>query len=343
MNEEFLDDINWLLKENQKIVVKDYEEDMGFGYLPWSRPPELYLKYGIINLDKPPGPTSHQVASWVKRILEVSKTGHGGTLDPMVTGVLPIGLEKATIVMRYIVGSSKEYVGVIHLHCDASEDIIQDIFSIFKGRIYQRPPQRSSVRRKLRTRTIYSLKILEIENRDVLFHVDCESGFYVRKLAHDIGLIIGCGAHLSELRRIRAGPFHENEYLVSLYDLVKAKYLWDSKNEFEVMRKTVIPLEYIFKNYPKIMLKDTAVASVVYGAQLKIPGILTYTDDVKKDNKVILLTRRGEAVAVATANYDAKDLLSLEKGIATTTERVIMEKGIYPPMWKNVKPNDIKP
>ncbi len=343
MNEKYLDNINWLLKENQKIVVKDYEEDMGFGYLPWSRPPELYLKYGVINLDKPPGPTSHQVASWVKRILEVSKTGHGGTLDPMVTGVLPIGLEKATIVMRYIVGSSKEYVGVIHLHCNVSEDIIQDVFSIFKGRIYQRPPQRSSVRRKLRTRTIYSLKILEIENRDVLFHVECESGFYVRKLAHDIGLIIGCGAHLSELRRVRAGPFHENEYLVSLYDLVKAKYLWDTKNEFETMRKTVTPLEYIFGDYPKIILKDTAVASVVYGAQLKIPGILAYTDDIRKDKKAILLTRRGEAVAVVTSNYDAEDFLSLEKGVATTTERVIMEKGIYPPMWKSVMPSDIKP
>ena len=336
MSIEYLDNIKWLLKKGQKIIVKDYEEDMGLGYLPWSRPPEFYIKYGVINLDKPPGPTSHQVASWVKRVLGVSKTGHGGTLDPMVTGVLPIGLEKATIAMRYIVGSSKEYVGIIHLHCDVSEDVTHNVFLLFKGRIYQRPPQRSSVRRKLRTRTIYSLKVLETNERDILFHINCESGFYVRKLAHDIGLIIGCGAHLSELRRVRAGPFHENEYLVSLYDLVGAKYMWDSKNDFDEIRKTVVPLEYIFRNYPKIILKDTAVASIVYGAQLKIPGILAYTDDLKRNEKAILLTRRGEAVAIVISNYDAKELLSLEKGVASITERVIMEKGIYPPMWKNV-------
>lgn len=334
MTENYFDKISWLLKNDQKIIVKDYEEDMGFGYCPWSRPPELYIRYGILNLDKPPGPTSHQVSSWVKRILEVSKTGHGGTLDPMVTGVLPIGLERATIAMRFIVGSSKEYVGIIHLHCDASESEINRVFSVFKGRIYQRPPQKSSVRRKLRTRMIYSLNVMEMETRDILFHISCESGFYVRKLAHDIGLILGCGAHLSELRRIRAGPFHEKEHLVTLYDLVKAKYLWDVKNDFDEMRKTVVPLEYVFREYPKIIMKDTAVASIIYGAQLKIPGILAYTDDLKRNDRVILLSRRGEAVAVAFSNFSADDLVSVEKGVATLTDRVIMEKDIYPPMWR---------
>ncbi len=334
MSSDYIQNIKWLLKDGQNLIIKSEEDELGFGFLPWERPPELYIKYGAVNLDKPPGPTSHQVAAWVKRILGVSKTGHGGTLDPMVTGVLPIGLEKATLVMRYIVGSSKEYVGIIHLHSDVDEEDLRRVFSLFKGRIYQKPPQRSSVRRRLRTRAIYSLEILEIEGRDILFHINCESGFYVRKLAHDIGLILGCGAHLAELRRVRAGPFHEKDHLATLYDLVGAKYLWDEEDDFSLMRKVVVPMEYVFKDFPKIIVKDTAVASIVYGAQLKIPGIMAFTDDVEKDKRVILITRKGEAIAVALSKYTAEDLRSLDKGVATLTERVVMEKGIYPPMWK---------
>ena len=334
MSSDYIKDISWLLKPNQAIIVRDEEEDFGLGYPPWERPPEIYIRYGAINLDKPPGPTSHQVAAWVKRILRVSKTGHGGTLDPMVTGVLPIGLEKATLVMRYIVGSSKEYVGVMRLHSDISENELRMVFNLFRGRVYQRPPQRSSVRRRLRTRTIYGLDILEIDGRDILFHINCESGFYVRKLAHDIGLILGCGAHLAELRRIRAGPFDENHYLASLYDVVGAKYRWDEEDDFSLMRRVIVPLEYVFREFPKIVVKDTAVASIVYGAQLKIPGILAYSDDVVRDKRVILITRKGEAVAVAISKFSAEELRELDKGVAAITERVIMEKGIYPPMWK---------
>ena len=337
MTDVSLRDLDWLMNKGQEFIVVNEEEDLGFGYRPWERPPEIYIKYGVMNLDKPPGPTSHQVASWVKRILEVSKTGHGGTLDPMVTGVLPIGIEKATLVMRYIVGTSKEYVGLIHLHCDVPDEDLNHVFRLFKGRVYQKPPVRSSVRRKLRTRTIYNLKILEREGKDILFHINCESGFYVRKLAHDIGLILGCGAHLAELRRIRAGPYHENYHLSTLYDLVSAKYIWMEEGDFSKMREIIIPMEYTFKNFSKIIIKDSAVASIIYGAQLKFPGILAYTNDIKKEDKAVLLTKRGEAVAVVIVKYDTEELLNMEKGIVALTERVVMEKGLYPPLWKNKK------
>jgi H/ACA ribonucleoprotein complex subunit 4 len=337
MSNDYLDNIEWLLVNTQKILVKDEEEDIGFGYLPWERPPELYIRYGVVNLDKPPGPTSHQVTSWVKRILEVSKTGHGGTLDPMVTGVLPVGLERATLVMRYIVGSSKEYVGVIHLHCDIDDDMVESVFKLFVGRVYQKPPVRSSVRRKLRTRHIYRLDIIERMGRDILFRISCESGFYVRKLAHDIGLIIGCGAHLSELRRTRAGILDEHYRLVTLYDLVAAKYLWDEEGDFSMMRSVIIPMEYILKPFPKIIVKDSAVASVVYGAQLKAPGILALTSDIKKDERLVLLSKKGEAIAIAVSRYDADEIMDMDKGVVTITERVVMERDLYPPMWKSVK------
>jgi len=329
----YINELRWIIGDRNLYVVDD-EEDMGFGFNPLSRPEELYIRYGVVNLDKPPGPTSHQVATWVKRMLGVSKTGHGGTLDPMVTGVLPIGIERSTVVMRYIVGASKEYVGVMHLHGDVDPDELNRIFRLFRGRIYQKPPVRSSVRRRIRTRAIYSSEILDIDGRDVLFRVECESGFYVRKYVHDMGLVLGVGAHMTELRRTRAGPFTENEYLVSLYDLSSAIYLWRETGDFSLMRKAIVPLEYILKMYPIFVIKDSAVASIIYGAQLKAPGLLAYTDDVKRLGRVGILTKKGELVAFALSQYDADELSGVARGVVATTERVVMEKGLYPPMWK---------
>jgi len=332
----FIRSLQWLI-DGRNLYVIGEEEDLGFGFEPWNRPEELYIRYGIVNLDKPPGPTSHQVTTWVKRVLGVSKTGHGGTLDPMVTGVLPVGIERSTIVMRYVVGSAKEYVGVMHLHGDVDIDEFMRVFNLFKGRIYQKPPVRSSVRRRIRTRTIYSSEVLDIEGRDVLFRVECESGFYVRKYVHDIGLVLGIGAHMTELRRTRAGPFSEKEYLVSLYDLASAVYLWRETGDFTLMRKTIVPLEYVLKMYPIIVIKDSAVASIIYGAQLKAPGVIAYTEDVKRLGRVGIVTKKGELVAFAISQYDASELSTLEKGVVATTERVVMEKGLYPPMWKTSK------
>ncbi len=332
----FIRSLQWLI-DGKNLYVVGEEEDLGFGFEPWDRPEELYIRYGIVNLDKPPGPTSHQVTTWVKRILGVSKTGHGGTLDPMVTGVLPVGIERSTLVMRYIVGSAKEYVGVMHLHGDVDRDEFMRVFNLFKGRIYQKPPVRSSVRRRIRTRTIYSSEVLDIEDRDVLFRVECESGFYVRKYVHDIGLVLGIGAHMTELRRTRAGPFSEKAYLVSLYDLASAVYLWRETGDFTLMRKTIVPLEYVLKMYPIIVIKDSAVASIIYGAQLKAPGVIAYTEDVKRLGRVGIVTKKGELVAFAISQYDASELSTMEKGVVATTERVVMEKGLYPPMWKTSK------
>lgn len=333
---DFTKDLKWLLGDKDVYVVDD-EEDMGFGFNPWNRPEELYIRYGIVNLDKPPGPTSHQVTTWVKRILEVSKAGHGGTLDPMVTGVLPIGIEKSTLVMRYIVGSVKEYVGVMRLHDGVDPEAFERVFNLFRGRIYQKPPVRSSVRRRIRTRTVYSSEILDIVDRDILFRIECESGFYVRKYVHDIGLVLGIGAHMTELRRTRAGPFTENDHFISLYDLASAVYLWRNVGDFSLMREAIIPLEYILKMYPLIVIKDSAVASIIYGAQLKVPGVLAYTSDIRKNGRVGIITKKGELVAIAISQYDSNELSSVERGVVAVTERVVMEKGLYPPMWKPIK------
>lgn len=316
-----------------KFEVIDEDIDLDAGVHPLERDVEYYIKYGVINLDKPRGPTSHQVATWVKRILDVGKAGHGGTLDPGVSGVLPIGVERATPAMRYIVGSAKEYVGVIRLHGDVPESELEGVLNLFKkGRIYQKPPFRSSVRRKLRTREIYSFTIIEREGRDLLFRIRCESGFYVRKLAHDIGLLLGVGAHLDELRRVAAGPFSEEKHLVSLYDLYAAKYYLDQGDE-SLVKKVILPVEYVFKNFPKLVVKDSAVASIAYGAQLKRPGIFAYSGSFKEGDIVALFTKRSELVAVVRMLYSLGDLLKMEKGVVAETLRVFMERDLYPRMW----------
>jgi len=331
---EWIENFRWLMDEPD-MMIKDEEEDYGFGVHPLKRDIDSYISHGVINLDKPRGPTSHQVTAWVKHMLKVSKTGHGGTLDPMVSGVLPIGIERATPAMRYIVGSYKEYVGVIHLHGDVDEDELENVLKLFKkGRIYQKPPYRSSVRRRLRTKEIYDFNVVEREGRDLLFKVRCESGFYVRKLAHDIGLILGVGAHLNELRRVAAGPFKEEHNLVTLYDLAAGIYLLREEGDESYIRKIIMPYEYVFKNYPKIIVKDTAVASIAYGAQLKAPGILAVSGVFKKNERVALFTKRSEVIGVVIAKYTGDEVLKMDRGIVALTERILIERELYPPMWK---------
>jgi len=331
---EWIENFKWLIKD-VKPIIKSEEIDYGFSYHPKERPIETYISHGVINLDKPRGPTSHQVAAWVKHMLKVSKTGHGGTLDPMVSGVLPIGIERATPAMRYIVGSAKEYIGIIHLHSDVNEDELDRVIKLFsKGRIYQKPPYRSSVRRRLRTKEIYNLEIIEKENKDILFKIRCESGFYVRKLAHDIGLILGVGAHLSELRRVAAGPFNEDENLSTLYDLAAALYLYENDGDESLLRKVILPYEYIFKYYPKIVVKDSTVASLAYGAQLKAPGILAIIGSFNKGDRVALFTKKSEIIGIAIAEYSSEDIIKLDKGVITKTERILIERELYPPLWK---------
>ncbi|MBS7637980.1 RNA-guided pseudouridylation complex pseudouridine synthase subunit Cbf5, partial [Candidatus Bathyarchaeota archaeon] len=184
----------WEIDRN--IIVRAEEEtDPSFGCPPEQRPIEKHIRFGVINLDKPPGPTSHEVVSWVKRILDLDRAGHGGTLDPKVTGVLPITLEEATKVVQALLESGKEYICIMKTHGEEREEKVVEVLKLFEGRIYQRPPIRASVKRRLRTRTIYRIEYLEGDGRNWLFKVACESGTYIRKLCvvGDTELILSNG------------------------------------------------------------------------------------------------------------------------------------------------------
>ncbi|MDP3639690.1 MAG: LAGLIDADG family homing endonuclease [Nanoarchaeota archaeon] len=164
----------------RKLLIKK-EAEGTFGKPPEDRSTAELLTYGVINLDKPKGPTSHQVSDYVKKILPCKRAGHSGTLDPGVTGVQPVAIGKATRITQFLLTAPKEYVGIMHLHKDITEETLKKAAEQFVGKILQLPPVKSAVKRQLREREIYAFEILEMKGREVLFRVRCQAGTYVRK------------------------------------------------------------------------------------------------------------------------------------------------------------------
>ena len=313
----------------RELLVKSNEEPGDFGTLPHKRSIEELLQKGIINVNKPAGPTSHQICEWVQDILKVEKVGHSGTLDPNVTGVLVTGIGDGTKILQSLLGAGKEYVCLMHLHEDAEEKEIEKIFKEFTGKIYQTPPLKSAVKRVLRVRKIYYLELLEKEGKDVLFKVGCEAGTYIRKLCVDIGMVLGIGAHMQQLRRTRVGKIDE-ENIVTLHDLKDAYHYWKEDGEEKYLRKAVQPMEAGFAHLPRIVVSDHAVDSLCFGAQLAVPGVLKVDSGIKKGSLVAVLTQKGEGVLLARTLMKSEEILKEKHGFAVKTERVLMEKGVYP-------------
>ncbi len=307
-----------------------------YGHDPWKRPIPLLLKLGVVNLDKPAGVTSSQATGWVKQMLEAGKAGHSGTLDPKVTGVLPVMLNNATKVVGAVLESSKEYVGVMHLHSDVELEKVKEVAEAFVGTITQTPPVKSAVKREPRERRIYSLEILENQGRDILFKTEVEAGTYIRKLCHDIGGQLGVGAHMTELRRTKAGPFTESS-AVTLQELSEAWNLFKENGEEALLRKAVLPVEEAVKDLPKIYVKDSAVDSICNGSRLGVNGIAELEDAVREGGQVAVMTLRGEVVSLGRALMDAALVPEAWEGDAATTDRVIMGKNTYPKIWGKQK------
>ncbi len=254
--------------------------------------------------------------------------------DPKVTGVLPVALENATKVIGNIVHSGKEYVCVMQLHSEVSEDKLRKVLNEFVGKIYQKPPLRSSVKRTIRVKTIYYIELLEYTGKYALLRIGCEAGTYMRKLCHDVGEVLGVGAHMRELRRTRTGPFKEDETLVTMQQLSEAIYEWRSSGSEKLLRKTILPMEYIVSHMSKIIIRDSAVDSIAHGADLAVPGIVMLHDNIRRGDKVALMTLKGELVALGKALMSSKEIGEVSKGIAVKTIRVVMPPGVYPKKWK---------
>jgi len=279
-------------------------------------------------------PTSHEVVAWTKRILKIPKIGHSGTLDPQVSGVLPLGLGEATKALGVLLLGPKEYQAVGRLHSLTSKERLDDILKQFQGEIFQKPPQRSSVLRRTRIRKIYEMELLEQKERLLLLRVLCEAGTYIRKLFYDIGEVLGPGATMIELRRSRVHQFDETQKLVTLHQLSDAFSHWEEKKDDSKLLKFIQPIEHALSEVKSVVIRDSAVDALCHGAQLAIPGILEISPTLKKGELVAIYTQKGEIVALAEAvmsNYEIKDSV---KGHAFQTKRIIMAPNTYPKSWR---------
>lgn len=322
-----------LLDGVDKMVTKCTDcSPSGHGTMPANRPMDEYLKYGVVTIDKPSNPSSHEVVTWVKDILGCERTGHSGTLDPKVTGVLTVCLNRATRLTKSQQNAGKTYVCVVEFERETTGEKFRAACRKLTGHLFQRPPMMCAVKRDLRLRWVYQIDIIEFTPRKALFEVRCEAGTYIRTLCTHIGLYIGCGAFMADLRRTQSGWTKEDE-CVTLHDLQDAWHMYKTGREEKYLRKVVRPLESLLVEYPRIMIKDSAVNSICYGGQLSVRGILKYDRDFDTNSTVVLMTAKGEAVALATPLVSSCQVADMERGVVTRTKRVIMEKDLYPRCW----------
>lgn len=255
------------------------------------KPIEELLKFGIINIDKPQGPTSFSVSHFIMRELKSNKTSHMGTLDPQVTGVLPVLLGRACRLSNYFMHRNKTYIGIMRLHEDIDDKNLNKIIEKFIGKIMQLPPVRSRVKRQIREREIISFKILEREGKDILFETEVQAGTYIRKLCDDMGKEIG-GAHMLELRRTKAGLFNEDK-IVNLYLFEKAVGEYKKGNE-KPLREIIVPAEIISQLYPVVQVNPASLKKILTGKPL-------FKNDIKDnlpDKDIFVLFNNDKFVGV---------------------------------------------
>lgn len=310
------------------LIKKESITNPEHGCYPDKRPTDILINYGVVNINKPKGPTSHQVSEYLQKILHISKAGHSGTLDPAVTGVLPMALGKATRIVQTLLPAGKEYVGIMHLHKPVEVAKLKKTLNKFVGKIKQLPPIKSAVKRQVRERSIYYLDIIEAEEQDVLFRIGCQAGTYIRKFCHDAGIKLGTGAHMAQLIRTKAGPFTDKD-MITLQDLSDEYWLWKEKGS-EKIREHIKPVEEATNYFQKVWVLDNAADTVCHGIDLKTPGISKLHDDIKKNNTVCIMSLKDELIALGTAEMSSKEMMQKDRGVAVKTHKVFMEPGTYP-------------
>ena len=259
------------------------------------------LEFGIININKPSGPTSFDISDLIRKKLKSRKTSHFGTLDPKVTGVLPIALNRACKLTGFFLGEDKEYIGVMRIHRDIPLKEVEEVIKEkFTGEIIQLPPVKSRVKREKRKREIKKFELLEKDGQNILFHVVCEGGTYIRKLISDLGDELKIGAHMLELRRTRAGIFKE-ENSVNLYDFEKAL---DNEKE---LRKIIIPGEIITELHPVVEIKEAYIGKVLHGIPIH-DKFLKKKVKMEKDSKISVFS--GDKFIGMFKVINAKDIFA---------------------------------
>lgn len=284
----------------------------------------------IILIDKPRGPSSHQVAAWVRDMTGVSSVGHTGTLDPPVSGVLVILIGRAVRLTTILHQDDKEYIALLRLQGDVSDAELKEVIALFTGRIYQKPPKRSAVKRALRIREIQDIELLSREGRLVLLRVRCDSGTYIRSLCHHIGMACGVGGHMAELRRTRSGPFLEKD-CVTLHTLRDAVELARAGDDAPLRSIVRSPLEAL-EGIPRVYIKESAADAICHGARLSSKGIISH-DNFQMEDQVAILVEN-DLIAVGDALISSSRIVPGEKGLVIAPHIVMQDIGVYPKVWK---------
>jgi len=315
-------------KQAKVVVLRDETTSPECGKRPFERSLSERLKFGIVNINKPQGPSSHQVSANVKQILGVSKAGHSGTLDPNVTGCLVVALNSASRVNQFLLKAGKEYTCLLRLHAEIGEEKAREVVGSLVGSVKQVPPVRSAVKRVLREREVYYIDILEVDPHYVLFRVGCQAGTYIRKLCTEIGEKAGIGAHMQQLIRTKAGPFNVEES-VSLVDLQDAYVEYKEGND-KALKSIIQPPEKAVSFMKGVWVGDRAVGNIAYGSDLFIAGVCKMSEGIEKGEIVAVYSLKDELVAVGEASTSGSGVKSLKKGVFVKTHKIFMERGIYP-------------
>ncbi|NMJ76878.1 RNA-guided pseudouridylation complex pseudouridine synthase subunit Cbf5 [Nanohaloarchaea archaeon] len=310
---------------------EEAETDPEFGTLPENRSEEELLDEGIVIVDKPFGPTSNQVSTWIKEELDVKKTGHFGTLDPNATGVLPVALNSATRLNEALAEADKEYVFEAELQDEKPEERIREVLNKFEGTNKQVPPEKSAVKREEREREVYSISFIEKQGEKMLGKVRCESGFYVRVLIDQLGEKLNTEAEMTELRRTMQGEITEDE-TSKIQDVVD-QYHFHLEDEDSSLDEIIQPKEKAVEHLKKVAVKDSAVNAVANGADLGASGISKLQGDISEGETIAVMTLKGELIALAEAHMNSQSLYE-EEGTAATLKSVHMDPKTYPKRWK---------
>ena len=305
-----------------------------FGKIPFDRSLEELLECGVILVDKPPGPSSHQLAAWARSILEIKRIGHGGTLDPFATGLLTLLCGRSTKITGELLKKPKRYMAVIRFKDSITSDDLNKVLENFRGQVYNVPPKESAVKIQVRSRAISELELTQISEgeRVHLVEIGCEAGTYIRTLVRDIGLYSGNSCELLELHRVGSGSL-EDSMACTMQQLTDSVFLWREHGDSNALTKLICPVEVVLDDLPRLVVKDGAVAAVSHGAPLAKPGVVSAPRGLLQGSSVLISSIKGEAVAIAEISVDSDSIEQMKSGHVAIAKNVIMSPGIYPQTW----------
>jgi tRNA pseudouridine55 synthase len=312
---------------------------------------------GLLNLHKPPGPTSHDIVARVRRLTQVARVGHAGTLDPLAAGVLLLGLGQGTKLTQFLHECRKTYRAVLKLGVrtdtrDAagktvairpvsgvSSADVQMVLAGFEGAIEQIPPMHSAVRRQgqrlytlarqgievdrqARPVQIFRLALLGLTADTVSLEVECSAGTYIRVLADDIGQRLGCGAHLTELIRLAIGPFTLSEALtLPAFEEAVQRGRW---------RHHLISLAGMVHAFPSVVVTPAAAQALRHGIAPTVQELSQCRGTFQRGETVAVLDADGSLLAMASPTFGSTEWTQVAPDVPAARLRRVFVGGDQP-------------